>query len=81
MTKVTHPAVNNAIRNFNFNITFAALPNLVMEETPKKSRTLWYFLAFVSIAAMIAMFQFVPEWSWVTFPFVGTFVAGSMDVL
>jgi hypothetical protein len=52
-----------------------------MEETPKKSRTLWYFLAFVSIAAMIAMFQFKPEWSWVTFPFVGTFVAGAMDVL
>ena len=54
---------------------------LLMEETKKKSRTIYYLLAFVSIVAMFAMFQFKPEWSWVTFPFVGTFVAVSLDVL
>jgi hypothetical protein len=53
-----------------------------MEETKKKpSRAIYYVLAFVSIVAMILMFQFKAEWSWVTFPFVGTFVAGALDVL
>ena len=52
-----------------------------MEETKKKSRTIYYVLAFVSIVAMFLMFQFKAEWCWVTFPFVGTFVAGALDVL
>ncbi|MFI5135308.1 MAG: hypothetical protein ACHQD9_05610 [Chitinophagales bacterium] len=52
-----------------------------MEETKKKSRTIYYFLAFISICAMLAMFEFKAEWSWVTFPFVGTFMAGSLDAI
>ena len=53
-----------------------------MEETkPKKSRTIYFVLSFVSIVAMALMFQFEAEWCWVTFPFVGTFVAGALDVL
>jgi hypothetical protein len=52
-----------------------------MEESKKKPRGIYYALAAVSIIAMVAMFQCVPEWSWVTFPFVCTFVAGALDVL
>lgn len=52
-----------------------------MEETQKKSRSIYWFLTVVAVTAMILLFMFKPEWSWVSFPFVGTFFAGAMDVL
>jgi len=47
----------------------------------RKGKPIYYLLALVSIAAMVAMLMFKPEWCWVTFPFVGTFVAGSMNAI
>jgi len=51
-----------------------------MEET-KKSRGVYWLLTVVSVTAMILLFIFSPEWCWVSFPFVGTFFAGAMNVL
>jgi len=52
-----------------------------MEETQKKSRGIQWGLTAVSIAAMILLLMFQPQWVWISFPFVGTFFASAMDVI
>ncbi len=46
-----------------------------------KEKALYWFLTAVSTAVMILLFIFKPEWSWVSFPFVGTFLAGALDAI
>ncbi|MCS6917975.1 MAG: hypothetical protein RMK52_03835 [Chitinophagales bacterium] len=48
-------------------------------EQQKNSRAIYWLLTLVSVTAMILLFIFRPEWSWVSFPFVGTFLAAALD--
>ncbi len=47
----------------------------------EKEKALYWFLTALSTAVMILLFIFKPEWSWVSFPFVGTFLAGALDAI
>ncbi|MEO5673921.1 MAG: hypothetical protein ABIQ74_04690 [Chitinophagales bacterium] len=51
-----------------------------MEEV-KKSRNTFWLLTAVSVAVMILLLIFQPQWVWVSFPFVGTFLASAMNVI
>jgi hypothetical protein len=52
-----------------------------MDTTKKKSKGMYWLLTLVSVVAMFAMLNIQPGWSWVTFPFVGTFLVLAMDVI
>jgi hypothetical protein len=52
-----------------------------MEETQKKSRSMYWLLTAVAITAMVLLLIFQPQWVWVSFPFVGTFFASAMNVI
>lgn len=40
-----------------------------------------WILTLVSIVALVALLMFKPEWCWVAFPFVGTYMAKAFDVI
>ena len=40
----------------------------------------WLFFA-ISMAACVAFLIFKPEWCWVTFPFVGTYLVKAFDMM
>jgi len=51
----------------------------IMEQT--KSTGKYWLLFFVSLAGMIAMMVYKPEFFWLILPFVGTYFAKAMDLL
>jgi hypothetical protein len=51
----------------------------IMEQT--KSTGKYWLLFFISLAGMIAMMVYKPEFFWVVLPFVGTYFAKAMDLL
>lgn len=51
----------------------------IMEQT--KSTGKYWLLFFISLAGMIAMMVYKPEFFWVILPFVGTYFAKAMDLL
>lgn len=65
--------------NFVPAITFAV--HLPAMEQQKNSRAIYWLLTLVSVTGMVFLFVFKPEWSWVSFPFVGTFLAGALDCI
>lgn len=52
-----------------------------MEETKKASKGIYWLLFFISLAAFVVFVIFLPEWFWITLPFVCTFLAGAMDAI
>lgn len=52
-----------------------------MENTTKKSTGKYAALFFISLLACIAFLIFLPEWFWVTLPFVFTYLTQAFDAL
>lgn len=50
-------------------------------ESTKKSTGKYAVLFFISLAACIAFLIFLPEWFWVTLPFVFTYLTQAFDAL
>lgn len=52
-----------------------------MSSTNNSSIGLNWILTLVSTVALVALLMFKPEWCWLAFPFVGTFMAKGFDVI
>lgn len=52
-----------------------------MSTTKNSAAGMNWILTLASLAALAAFLMFKPEWCWLTFPFVGTFMAKSFDVI
>jgi hypothetical protein len=52
-----------------------------MSTTNKSAIGLNWILTLVSLVALAAFLMFKPEWCWLAFPFVGTFMAKAFDVI
>lgn len=50
-------------------------------ETTKKSLGKYWLYFFISLIACIALLVFLPEWSWLAFPFVLTFLVMAFDAM
>ena len=51
-----------------------------MEASNSSTGKYWVFF-IISAAVMALMTLYVPEWSWLSYPFVGTSLALALDVL
>lgn len=50
-------------------------------EIENKSTIVDWLIFLVSTVAFVVMLFVLPEWSWLTFPFIGTFLAKALNVL
>jgi hypothetical protein len=53
----------------------------VLMEIENKSTIVDWLIFLVSTVAFVVMLFVLPEWSWLTFPFIGTFLAKALNVL
>ena len=52
-----------------------------MSTTSNSAVGMNWILTLGSIVVLIALLMFKPEWCWLAFPFVGTFMAKAFDVI
>ncbi|MBP7273409.1 MAG: hypothetical protein KA974_06185 [Saprospiraceae bacterium] len=52
-----------------------------MTTTEKKSNSTYWLIVLVSLVACIAFLIFLPEWFWVTLPFICTYLVLAFDAM